>query len=58
MLSGYACISMNYLVHIVLNGLQNPYINQDTKKYLPNSLTQKNPGVPPKSFSFLISFVI
>ena len=47
MLSGYAGISTNYLVHIVLNGPQNPYVNQDTKKYLPNSPTQKNPGVPP-----------
>ena len=59
MLSVYSGISMNYLVHIVLNGPQNPYVNQDTKKYLPNFPTQKNPGVAPlKSFSFLISSVI
>ena len=57
MLSGYAAISMNYPVHIVLNGPQNPYVNHDTKKYLPNLPTQKNPGVaPPKILQLFYQF--
>ena len=55
MLSGYAAISMNYPVHIVLNGPQNPYVNHDTKKYLPNFLPKRTLEWAPQNPSAFLS---